>query len=254
MTIKELLEKPHFRFAEYLGEMIINDEYESIEKGPVMSLDINQQPKVFTDLFIKSLKEFQTITDMFEEFVDAFIATVNESFWKHYQNLLEINKLYNSSVRMMTYYLQTHTNDEITDSQIEKIMEKTKLSMTYCDKFDEAIDRLRKYIFISLETKEIKTSELNANNILDVCEKYSSMMENICSIIDEHNISYLEDADLTSFQELINIYIDGSNDLILFLKEDIFLEDSDKDSTLKSLIINNKKLKFLSFQVQNFIN
>lgn len=254
MTIKELLEKPHFRFAEYLGEMIINDGYESIEKGTVMSLEINQQPKVFTDLFIKSLEEFQTITDMFEEFVDAFIATVNESFWKHYQNLLEINKLYNSSVRMMTYYLQTHINDEITDYQIEEILEKTKLSMAYCDKFDKAIGRLRKYIFISLETKKINTSELNANNILDVCKKYSSMMENICSIIDEHNISHLGNAEITSFQELINIYIDGSNDLISFLKEDIFLDDSDKDSTLKSLIINNKKLKFLSFQVQNFIN
>lgn len=254
MTIKELLEKPHFRFAEYLGEMIINDGYESIEKGPVMSLEINQQPKVFVDLFIKSLEEFQMITDMFEEFVDAFIATINESFWNHYKNLLEINELYNSSVRMMMYYLQTHTNDEITNSQLEEIMAKTKLSATYCDKFDEAIVRLRKYIFVSIDTKKIKTSELNTNNILDVCEKYSSMMENICSIIDEHNISHLDADGLASFQELINIYIDGSNDLISFLKEDMFLEDSDKDSTLKSLIINNNKLKFLSFQVRSFIN
>ena len=254
MTIKELLTKPHFRFAEYLGEMIINDGYESIEKGPLMSLDLHQQPKVFVDLFIKSLEEFQMITDMFEEFVDTFITTINESFWKHYQNLLEINKLYNSSVRMMMHYLQTHTKDEITNPQLEEIMEKTKLSMTYCDKFDEAIVRLRKYIFITLETKKIKTSELNTNNILDVCEKYSSMMENICSIIDEHNISHLDADGLTSFQELINIYIDGSNDLISFLNEDVFLEDSDKDSTLKSLIVNNNKLKFLSFQVRNFVN
>lgn len=253
MTIKELLEKPHFRFAEYLGEMII-DGYESIEKGPVMSLEINQQPKVFADLFIKSLQEFQMITDMFVEFVDSFITTINGSFWVHYQNLLEINKLYNSSIRMMMKYLQTHTNDEITDSQLEEIMEKTKLSTTYCDKFDEGITRLRKYIVITHETKKIKMSELNTNNILDVCEKYSSMMQNICSIIDEHNISHLDATEITSFQELINIYIDGSNDLISFLKEDVFLEDSDKDSVLKSLIINNKKLQFLSFQVRNFIN
>ena len=254
MTIKELLEKPHFRFAEYLGEMIINDGYESIEKGPVMSLEINQQPKVFVDLFIKSLQEFQMITDMFEEFVDSFISTINESFWNKYQNILEINKLYNSSVRMMMHYLQTHTNDEIGDFQLEEIMEKTKLSATCCDKFDEAIGRLRKYIVITHETKEIKTSELNANNILDVCNKYSNMMENICSIIDEHNISHLENAELTSFQELIKTYIIGSNDLISFLKEDVFLDEDSKDSTLKSLIVNNNKLKFLSFQVQNFIN
>lgn len=254
MTIKELLAKPHFRFAEYLGEMIINDGYESIKKGPVMSLEINQQPKVFVDLFIKSLEEFEMITNMLEEFVDSFIGRINNSFWNHYKNLLEINKLYNSSVRMMMHYLQIHTNDEITGYQLEEIMSKTKRSMTYCDKFDETIVRLRKYINITIETSKIKTSELNTNNILDVCEKYSSMMKNICSIIDEHNISHLDAAELTSFQELINIYIDGSNDLISYLKEDIFLEDSDKDSTLKSLIINNNKLKFLSFQVRNFIN
>lgn len=254
MTIKELLAKPHFRFAEYLGEIIINDGYESIEKGPVMSLEINQQPKVFVDLFIKSLEEFEMITNMLEEFTDSFISTINNSFWNHYKNLLEINKLYNSSVRMMMYYLRTHANDEIADYQLEEIMQKTKLSMAYCDKFDETIIRLRKYIVITLETSKIKTSELNTNNILDVCEKYSIMMRNICSIIDEHNISYLDAAELTSFQELLNIYIDGSNELISHLKEDMFLEDSDKASTLKSLIINNNKLKFLSFQVRNFRN
>ena len=251
--IKELLSKDHFQFSEYIGQMLI-DGYDSVKKGPLLTMEMNQPPKVFIDLFLRSIEEFETTTNIFEEFVDSYMTKINFSFWEHYKNLMSINQLYNSSINMMMDYLKAHER-EITEYELFYIMEKTKSSLQYTEKFDESISRLRKYIEIGSGVSKLVDSEIDTSNILDVCKKYSSMMEHICSVIDERNIRHFNQKDIKDFNDLVISYINGSKELIDILEsDDIDADINDAASALSSLKSGNNKLKMLAFQIKHFIN
>ena len=251
-NLKELLTKEHYLFAEYLGEMIL-DDYNELEKGSVIVYDISQSPEEFLESLKKITEEITDCTEIFEDYVNKFLTkTINSSFFIKYKNTRKMNDIIANTSMLTLKYLSDHTtkmefeNFMNLDHEISRTL---KTIIPAYESFDDSMGRLNNYISSARKIHDITTNK--NNDIITDCKNYADMMLEIPNVVDEHNVNEFSKEDLESLVKTAKTYIDGSKSLIEFLQCDLndFVEKTITEELIKKLSMGRQKLQTLVYQL-----
>lgn len=255
-NLKELLTKEHYLFAEYLGEMIL-DDYNELKKGSVIVYDVSQSPEEFLESLKKITEEITDCTEIFEDYVNKFLTkTINSSFFIKYKNTMKMNDIIaDTSMRTLKYLSDHVAKMEFEDfmNLDHEISQTLKTIIPAYESFDNSMGRLNNYISSSKKIHDITTNK--NNDIITDCKNYADMMLEIPNVVDAYNVNEFSKEDLESLVKTAKTYIDGSKSLIEFLQCD--LNDFEKTITeelIKKLSMGRLKLQTLVYQLYSLMS
>jgi hypothetical protein len=256
-NLKELLTKEHYLFAEYLGEMIL-DDYNELEKGSVIVYDISQSPEEFLESLKKIIEEITDCTEIFEDYVNKFLTkTINSSFFIKYKNTRKMNDVIANTLMLTLKYLSDH----VAKMEFEDFMnldhnfsQILKSIIPVYESFDNSMGRLNNYISSSKKIHDITTNK--NNDIITNCKNYADMMLEIPNVVDEYNVNEFSKEDLESLVKTAKTYIDGSKSLIEFLQCELndFVEKTITEELIKKLSMGRQKLQILVYQLYSLMS
>lgn len=206
------LKKDHFRITERYGKFILDDEYETIEKGRCISIEEHLSPDEFVSLAKAFNEETKAVLDSFTEFVNEFFTSSKPEM---YDRSSEVITLYGEEAtwfnKSLHNYVQRNKSTISTDN-LNELTEILKEGAVYLKEFNEVKSRLNKYINITTEISRVN-NEKEGMSFLDIVKGTTTIMDHLVDVVDEYTLNTFNNEQLMSLKDACMLQIKNSQNL-----------------------------------------
>jgi len=238
--IKDLLSKPHFDISEISAKnLLLEEEYNSIQKGVLLEIDTNQDPDQFFEVLEKQyIPEANLCISMFEKEINKIWMC----FFKRIHNIEKSNEIFIKISTMSKTAWEYMLDNKAKIKGYAKLSHYSDISSNLRNlskRCNELSERFNTYLEIIRDITSKQEENITPEHIIKMLSAYAN-------IIDEYTLD-------TFTQEELQLYIDASTQLLRLFKENYqFFIDNEEYGSKEELTKKAIKLSTTLQQVNIF--